>query len=132
MVATRATGQAVFRLTGDDQFLAFRLNVANIHNVVAAHIHLAPAGSNGPVVAFLYGPELPGAGRTQGVLSEGLLESADLVGVLGGQDLSVLVTALRTGGAYINVHTRDGSGLTGPGNIPSGEIRGQVRPAGPR
>ena len=62
------------------------------------------------------------------------MESADLVGVLGGQDLLVLVTALRTGGAYINVHTNDGLGdpNTGPGDIASGEIRGQVRPAGPR
>ncbi len=134
LVESGATGQAIFQVTGEGGFLAFRLNVANIHNVVASHIHLAPAGSNGAVVAFLYGPEISGGGRTQGVLNEGLLESADLVGPLAGQDISVLIEALRTGGAYVNVHTNDGIGSpnTGPGDIASGEIRGQIRPAGPR
>ena len=39
-----------------------------------------------------------------------------------------LVTAMRSGGAYVNVHTDDGQGApnTGPGDMASGEIRGQV------
>jgi hypothetical protein len=39
-----------------------------------------------------------------------------------------LVSAMRTGGAYVNVHTDDGEGEqdTGPGDMASGEIRGQV------
>ncbi|HET6372256.1 MAG TPA: hypothetical protein VFG76_03050, partial [Candidatus Polarisedimenticolia bacterium] len=48
-----------------------------------------------------------------------------------GQSLSVLLTAMRTGGAYVNVHTNDGVGEvnTGPGDFPGGEIRGQIRRA---
>jgi hypothetical protein len=39
-----------------------------------------------------------------------------------------LVEAMRSGGAYVNVHTDDGEGEqnTGPGDMASGEIRGQI------
>jgi hypothetical protein len=49
-----------------------------------------------------------------------------------GQDLSVLVAALLSGGAYVNVHTNDGVAPTnsGPGDFPGGEVRGQIRKAG--
>jgi hypothetical protein len=129
---TSATGQAVFQL--NESNLDFMLMVANIQNVVASHIHLGPQGSNGPVVAFLYGAVPPGGGRVQGVIGRGTITSADLVGPLAGQSLSVLVEALRTGGAYVNVHTNDGIAPTdtGAGDFPGGEIRGQIRLAGPR
>jgi len=131
---TAATGQAIFKLSADGTELQYRLIVANIENVIAAHIHLAPAGSNGDVVAFLYGPVEPGGGRTSGVLATGTITSADLVGPLAGQDLSVLISAMVSGGTYVNVHTNDGVGdvNTGPGDFPGGEIRGQIRLAGTR
>ena len=131
---TGGAGQAVFQLNSSESQLAFRLIVANIDNVIASHIHLGPAGANGPVVAFLYGPAAPAGGRIQGVIGEGLIDSSDLTGPLLGLELSVLIEALRTGGAYVNVHTNDGIDPvnTGPGDFPGGEIRGQIRAAGPR
>jgi len=131
---TNATGQAIFQLSRDGSVLAYRLIVANIDNVVASHIHLAPAGSNGGVVAFLFGAVPPGAGRSQGVIADGIITAADLVGALSGQSLSVLIEALATGGAYVNVHTNDGvePTNTGAGDFPGGEIRGQIRSAGRR
>ena len=131
---TNATGQAIFQLVAGDSQLAFKLIVANVDNVVASHIHIGPAGSNGPVVAFLFGAVAPGGGRTQGVIGEGIIEAGNLVGPLAGQALSVLIEALRTGGAYVNVHTNDGVAPTntGPGDFPGGEIRGQIRVAGRR
>lgn len=130
---TRAVGQIVLDAGPNDTSLEFMLMVANIENVVASHIHLGPAGSNGPVVAFLYGSVSPAGGRVQGVLARGTITSSDLVGPLAGQDLSVLFAALRTGGAYANVHTNDGIGdvNTGPGDFPGGEIRGQISVTGP-
>lgn len=120
-VDTKATGQAMFQLSRDGTELSFRLNVANIENVTQAHIHLAPAGSNGGVVAWLY-PDGPPAqlipGRSDGVLATGTITAADLVGGLAGLDLSDLVEAMRTGNAYVNVHTSQ---------FPGGEIRGQIR-----
>jgi hypothetical protein len=115
---SRAQGQAVFRLNAVGTELSYRLIVANIENVTMAHIHLAPAGSNGPVVAWLY-PDRPPAqlipGRSQGVLAEGVLTSGNLVGPLAGAVLSDLLDALEAGNAYVNIHTSQ---------YPPGEIRG--------
>ena len=125
---TKARGQAVFKLSADGTELHYRLIVANIENVVAAHIHLAPAGVNGPVVAFLYGNVPPGGGRVNGVVATGTITAADLVGPLAGQSLDALLQAIEAGDTYVNVHTNDGEGdtNTGPGDFPGGEIRGQI------
>ena len=123
-----AVGNAVFHLSDDETELEYKLIVANIHNVVAAHIHLGPEGVNGPVVAFLYGPAAPGGGRTQGVIGRGTITAANLTGPLTGQPMSALVSAISDGNAYVNVHTNDGVPSTpaGPGDLPAGEIRGQM------
>jgi hypothetical protein len=122
-------GVAVFRLSADGSELGYRLIVANIENVVASHIHLAPAGTNGGVVTFLYGNAPAGGGRLDGVIAEGTITSANLVGALAGMTLADLVGHLRSGNAYVNVHTNDGVAPTntGPGDFPGGEIRGQVQ-----
>src|SRR5204862_1603354 len=57
--ATRAQGQAIFSLSEDGGSLEYRLIVANIKNVTASHIHVAAAGVNGSVVAFLFGAAAP-------------------------------------------------------------------------
>jgi hypothetical protein len=126
---SRAVGQAIFRLSADGTALHYRLIAANIDNVVAAHIHLAPAGVNGPVVAWLYGPASPGGGRSNGVLAVGTITAGDLVGPLAGHSLDALVEAVRAGDTYVNVHTNDGvdPAGTGPGDLPAGEIRRQIR-----
>ena len=131
---TLAQGQAIFHLSKDGMELDYQLIVANIENVVASHIHLGPVGVNGPVVAFLAGPFPPGGGRVDGVLAQGTIIAANLVGPLSGQSLSVLIEAMRTAGTYVNVHTNDGvpPADTGPGDFPGGEIRGQIAVAGPR
>lgn len=127
-VATRAQGEAVFQLSEDGAALDYRLIVANIENVVASHIHHAVAGVNGPIVAFLAGPLPAGGGRTDGVLAEGTVTAADLVGPLAGHSLEDLVVLMRNGETYVNVHTNDGVAPpnTGPGDFPGGEIRGQI------
>lgn len=130
---TRARGLATFQLSEDGTELKYRLIVANIENVVAAHIHVEAVGVNGPVVAFLYGPAGPGGGRLDGVIAEGTITSANLVGPLTGQEISDLLVQMRAGNTYVNVHTNDGvpPTNTGPGDFPGGEIRGQIRAAGP-
>ena len=102
--------------------------MANIDNVVAAHIHLGSEEEAGPVVASLYGPVPPGGGPSNGRLAEGTITAANLVGPLAGQPLSALIEAMRAGNTYANVHTNDGVGAPneGPGDFPGGEIRGQI------
>lgn len=115
-----AQGQAVFHLSEDGTELHYMLIVANIKNVTQAHIHLAPAGVNGGVVAWLY-PDAPPAqlipGRSDGVLAEGTITEDDLVNALEGAELEDLVEAILAGNAYVNVHTSQFGG---------GEIRGQL------
>lgn len=125
---SKARGQAVFLVSADGTEITYRLIVANIDNVIASHVHLAPEGVNGPVVAFLYGNAPAGSGPVNGVLATGTITTADLVGPLAGMDLSALIEAIETGNAYVNVHTNDGVAppSTGPGDIPGGEIRGQI------
>ena len=127
-------GQAVFQLSKDGNELKYKLIASNIDNVVAAHIHLAPAGVNGDVVLFLFGNAPTAGGRHDGVLGEGTATAADLVGPLSGDPLSDLVTNMRAGNAYVNVHTNDGVAPTntGCGDFPGGEIRGQIETAGPQ
>ena len=125
---TDAQGNSKFQLSKDESSLDYKLIVANIDNVVASHIHLGPAGSNGPIVAFLYGTVPAGGGRVNGVLAEGTITSANLIGPLAGQPLSALIAAIRAGNTYVNVHTNDGIAPTntGPGDFPGGEVRGQI------
>jgi hypothetical protein len=115
-VDTDARGQATFRFAKDDSELEFRLNVANIEDVLAAHVHCAPDGVNGPVGVTLFeaddGPVSP-----DGVLAEGTITGPDPDNACGWEDLSDVRTAMKNGYAYVNVHT------TGH---PAGEIRGQV------
>lgn len=127
---TKARGNAVYDVNADGTELSFKLIVANIDNVIMSHIHLGPRGTNGPIVAFLYGPVAAGGGGVNGTLAEGTITAASLIGPLAGQPLSALLDAMRAGNTYTNVHTNDGINPpnTGPGDFPGGEIRGQIRP----
>jgi hypothetical protein len=126
-------GQAIFQLSADGTQLSFRVIASNMTNVVASHIHLAAPGVNGPIVLFLFGTAPAGGGAQNGVLGSGTKTAANLVGPLTGRPLSELVTNMREGNAYVNVHTNDGVAPTntGCGDFPGGEIRGQIETAGP-
>lgn len=117
---TDAQGQAVFQVSRDGTEMHYKLIVANIENVSMAHIHVAPAGVNGPVVVWLYPdapPPQPIEGRFQGVLAEGTITADNLVGQLAGETLDSLIDLIKAGETYVNVHTAQ---------FPGGEIRGQI------
>ena len=119
-VASLAQGQAIFQLSKDGTELSYKLIVANLDNVSASHIHIAPAGSNGGVVVFLYPSAPPSVlipGTTNGILAEGVITAANLRPPLAGQPLSALIDVMIAGNAYVNVHTSA---------YPGGEIRGQI------
>ncbi|HEV8538349.1 MAG TPA: CHRD domain-containing protein [Bacteroidota bacterium] len=126
---TRARGVAKFRFNQTRDTVTFRLIVANIQNVVAAHIHLGPPGVIGPVIVGLYSAA-PGGGRINGPIAEGAFSAADLVGPFAGSiSLAHFIEELHKDSLYVNVHTNDGVGPvnTGPGDFPGGEIRGSLR-----
>jgi glucose/arabinose dehydrogenase len=114
-VETNAQGQATFEFDEESTELEFELRVANIEDVVAAHVHCAPDGVNGPVGVTLFsgGPVSP-----DGLLAEGTVEEPDEDNGCGWEDLEDVRSAMENGYAYVNVHTQA---------HPAGEIRGQVR-----
>jgi CHRD domain len=124
---TQAVGVATFKLSADGTALEFKLNVANIDNVVAAHIHCGAVGVNGPVGVTLF-MGTPAGGRVDGTLAEGTITAPDSPNGCGWADLAAVLAAIQSGNTYVNVHTNDGVDPpnTGPGDFPGGEIRGQV------
>src|SRR5262245_24321780 len=130
---TRAQGEAIFRVSEDGKSVDYKLIASNIDNPFMAHIHLAPAGTNGGIVVWLFPSTAPvpgplGSGRHDGELAHGTFTAANFVGSLVGHPMSDLLAAIAAGNAYVNVHTNDGvDGInTGPGDFPGGEIRGQL------
>lgn len=119
-VETSASGKALFYLSKDGTRLEYDLMVKDLKDVTMAHLHEAPADSNGEVVVWLY-PEKPEPrmiqGTTNGNLARGTITAARLIGPLQGKTIADLVTQIEEGNIYVNVHTEAN---------PEGEIRGQV------
>lgn len=129
---TNARGNATLQLNPEGTELSYMLTVANIENVFAAHIHCGAAGVAGRVgVTLFMGPV--GGGRVDGVLAQGVITAPDAGNGCGWTDLAMVIAALRSGDAYVNVHTSDGLAPadSGPGDFPAGEIRGQIKEGGP-
>jgi hypothetical protein len=126
--ASRATGQAMFELSDDGKSLSYTVTVNGLDNPVMGHIHIGAKGENGPVVAPLFAPMPPGGGVKNGQIAQGTITADKLDGPLKGQPLSALIAAMDSGNAYVNLHTNDGKDPagTGPGDLPAGEIRGQI------
>ncbi len=118
---TKAQGQAVFQLSRDGKELSYKLIVSNIENVSMSHIHVASPTANGPVVTWLYPSAPPAAlipGTSNGILNQGVITKANLVGMLAGKELSALIDLMVSGMTYVNVHTSQ---------FPGGEVRGQIK-----
>ncbi len=109
-----SSGFAWLKITKDE--IKFEVNVTDMDKVNAAHIHLAEAGKNGPVVLTLFmgGP----TEQVNGTIGEANVTASNLEGPMKGKDVTDLVTAMKNGTTYVNVHTTD---------FPNGEIRGQLK-----
>lgn len=96
--------------------ISYQLDVKDIVDVTAAHIHLGAAGTNGDVIVPLFtGP--PKTGSFTGTLASGTITEADLTGPMQGKTFQDLAGVVLAGGTYVNVHTTAN---------PNGEIRGQI------
>jgi len=123
---TQAQGQVIFQVSKDGSSIDYKLIVANIDNVRAAHIHCGALGVNGPVGVTLFAGG--GLGSVNGILAQGTITDPDTVNSCGWTTLAEVIAAMESGDTYVNVHTNDGVDPTntGPGDFPGGEIRGQI------
>ena len=109
-----STGFAWVKIT--DGKIGYEVNVTDMDKVNAAHIHLAEAGKNGPVVLTLFkgGP----TEQVNGTVGEANVTASNFEGPMKGKGVTDLVTAMKNGTTYVNVHTTD---------FPDGENRGQLK-----
>jgi hypothetical protein len=99
----------------------YDLDVFDGEAIVAAHFHCAPEGENGPVIAFLFGPESDGV-DVDGGLASGTIVDDDLLEAgmdcpTPISDVESLETAMAEGDIYTNVHSEE---------FPDGVARGQM------
>jgi hypothetical protein len=146
---SQAQGQAIIQISRNGDAFDYKLIVSNIDNVVQAHIHCAPEGVNGPIVVWFYpnktatGALTGPTGRHDGVLIEDTIAPANVrtftanatnnaacpLATPGAPTFAEILDKMRSGNAYVNVHTNDGVAPTnsGPGDFPGGEVRGQFK-----
>ena len=113
-VNTNSTGIALFELINNN--INFKLNVTNLDNIKAAHIHLGEFGQNGDIVVTLFQSATP-TDVMNGTLVEGKVAVGDLEGPLKGKTINDLVQLINNTQTYVNIHTEQ---------YPNGEIRGQI------
>jgi hypothetical protein len=145
---SEAQGQAIFQIAEDELSFDYKLIAANIDNAVQAHIHCGPKGMNGSIFIWLF-PSVTSTsaltgptGRHDGVLAEGTVVSGVALNVRtvaasavcpgGVANFADALRQIRSGNAYVNIHTNDGAAPTntGPGDFPGGEVRGQFEVRG--
>ena len=113
-VDTQAVGEAI--LVQDlplNQSIHHFINVTGIEGVTQGHIHSGAEGENGPVVVTLFNFESP----QSEVLENGTFAESNLEGPMQGKTIPDLITAMKNGSTYVNVHTEQN---------PEGEVRGQL------
>ena len=114
---TTGVANGTFRATPGSSSLGFTLTASGA-GMTAAHIHLGAAGTNGPVIAFLYGPNAAG---TNAITQSGSITAANFVGPMAGKTWADFTAALNSGQLYVNIHS-----VANPG----GEIRAQIPGSG--
>jgi len=108
-VVTDTTGRFRIRFNKDATAAKFRLKVKNGADITEAHLHCI-VGTDGPIVAFLFGP-LPDGVDVHGKLARSVLRDEDIVTldpVCGIANLRDLRTAMENGRVYVNVHSLAG------------------------
>ena len=117
-VATDTVGKARFEFNDDKTKLEFELEVEDGVRVTQAHIHCAPADSNGPIVIFLAGFHDKGWDVDGDWIGDATATDANITNNACGSTLAQIAQAMAEGRTYANVHTVA---------HPAGEVRGQIQ-----
>ncbi len=115
--ATLARGTAEVLVSHDGNSVYYTVTATDASTaIMAAHIHVAPKGTNGPVVVTLCSAPSKPCG-TEGIVAQGSFTEADLSGPMQNGGLGDLIEQMQQGNAYVNFHTA---------KYPDGEGRGQL------
>ncbi len=114
-VTTTSTGSAVVTVFPSADSIEWQVNVAGMDSITAGHFHAADVNNAGPVMYFVFSGPTTGRGVT-GLLNSGMVRRTGST-FSGAFTYDSLLTRIRAGTTYLNVHTRRNGG---------GEIRGQV------
>jgi len=133
-VSTTGRGEFIAVIDDDGQSIRYRETFSRLQGkITQSHIHVGQLSIGGSVVIFLcqtdtnkdptgLAPQCPQEGTVTGVItSANVIAGSQAPQQLAAGDLAAVVTAIRAGTTYANVHT-DLS--------PGGEIRGQIRTVG--
>jgi len=120
-VTTSTRGEAKIQFNDAKTKLEFELEVEHGVRVTQAHIHCAPAGSNGPIVVFLAGFHDKGWDVDGDWIGDATATDANITNNACGSTLAEIAQAMAEGRTYANVHTVA---------HPAGEVRGQIQPNG--
>jgi predicted glycosyl hydrolase (DUF1957 family) len=124
-VMTNTRGRARIVFNTDDSAAEFQLQVRQGVRITQAHIHCAPAGVNGPVVAFLAGLNAQGY-NVDGLfpwIANATLTDTSIIPRTAEEcpiaiaNLRDLIALIRAQNAYVNVHSVE---------YPGGVVRGQL------
>ena len=110
-VNTQAMGMAEFTSNGEN--VDYLIKTTNIEGVTAGDIHSGVEGENGPVIVSLFKFDLP----QNEISKSGIITTDMLKGPMEGKTIADLISSLKNGNIYVNIHTEQN---------PNGEIRGQI------
>ncbi len=130
-VSTTGRGEFTATIDRDGDVIKYSETFSGLQAAVTqSHIHVGQPGVNGSIVIFLcqtatnpdptgLAPQCPQQGTVTGTITAAnVIAGATATQQLVAGDLAAVVTAIRAGAAYANVHTTAS---------PGGEIRGQLR-----
>lgn len=112
-VVTAANGSSVITVLNKDS-VEFLIYIAGLDSITASHFHAGDASVAGPVMVFTFGG--PTTGKVDGMWRFGYITRQSTFS--GAFTFDSLLTRMRAGTTYLNVHTRKFGG---------GELRGQVK-----
>jgi hypothetical protein len=128
-VSTLAEGTFEAKSAGDWLSVEYTLTYSGLQaNVQQAHIHFAQPAVNGPIIIWLCGtsgtpgpagtPTCPQSGSITGTFTTANVLASPATQQLGAGEIGEVISAMKAGSAYANVHTAAS---------PGGEIRGQIK-----
>ena len=113
---SNASAWAKFQSVENDSQLSYWVSIVGLKEITGAHIHKGSEGQNGDIVTVL--SEAKSAeGGNETISLKGNITKDGLQGPLEGKEVSDLVSLMRNGSVYVNVHTNE---------YKDGVIRGQI------